>query len=125
MLISMHYSYYQTSRSSGQRICFSVGIFSVQISARSPVPLNEGFLGIPQLLQANIGKLLLHDPLLLYPYQLVSVIVAVSFGSHIYGAEPFLRRSQICSFSRISQHFLNPKVLCRIHKSPSLVPILS
>jgi hypothetical protein len=26
-----------------------------------------------------------------------------------YGAEPFLRRSQICSYSRISQNFMEPK----------------
>jgi hypothetical protein len=26
-----------------------------------------------------------------------------------YGVEPFLRRSQICSYSRTSQHFMGPE----------------
>jgi hypothetical protein len=40
------------------------------------------------------------------------------------GAEPCLR-SQFCSYSRISQHFIEPKGHYRVQKSPPLVPILS
>jgi hypothetical protein len=42
-----------------------------------------------------------------------------------HGAEPFWRSRQFCSYSRISQHLWNPKVHYRVHKNPSLVPILS
>jgi hypothetical protein len=42
-----------------------------------------------------------------------------------YGAEPFLRSRQLCSYSRSSQHFMELKVQYRVHKSAPLVPILS
>jgi hypothetical protein len=29
--------------------------------------------------------------------------------NHSHGAEPFLRRCQLCSYSRTSQHFMEPK----------------
>jgi hypothetical protein len=38
---------------------------------------------------------------------------------------PFLRSRQSLSHSKISQLLWNPKVNCRLHKSPPLVPILS
>jgi hypothetical protein len=43
----------------------------------------------------------------------------------IYGAEPFLRICQLCSYSRISQHFKEPEGLLPCSQSPPLVPILS
>jgi hypothetical protein len=38
---------------------------------------------------------------------------------------PFLGSCQLCSHSGTSQHFKEPKVHHRVHKSPPLVPILS
>jgi hypothetical protein len=43
----------------------------------------------------------------------------------LHGAEFFLRSQQLLSYSRISQHVLNPKVYCNVHKSLSLALILS
>jgi hypothetical protein len=40
-------------------------------------------------------------------------------------AEPFLRSRQLCSYSRITQYFMEPQSLLHVHKSPPLVPILS
>jgi hypothetical protein len=37
----------------------------------------------------------------------------------------FLRSCTSFSYWRIYQHFWNPRVHCRVHKSPQLVPILS
>jgi hypothetical protein len=42
-----------------------------------------------------------------------------------YGAEPFLRSRQLCSLSRISQHFMETKVSLTCSDSPQLVPIVS
>jgi hypothetical protein len=42
-----------------------------------------------------------------------------------HGAEPFLRSHQLCSYSRTSQHFREPKVHYCIHKNPPPVRILS
>jgi hypothetical protein len=42
-----------------------------------------------------------------------------------HGAEPFLRRHYLRSYSRIFQHFMEPKVYYRVHKSPPQIPILS
>jgi hypothetical protein len=39
-----------------------------------------------------------------------------------YGAEPFLSRSQICSYSRISQHFMEPEVSLQCSQVPSTGP---
>jgi hypothetical protein len=41
----------------------------------------------------------------------------------LHRGEPFLRSRQLCSYSRISQHFMKPRVHYRVHKSPPLVPI--
>jgi hypothetical protein len=42
-----------------------------------------------------------------------------------HGAEPFLRSCQLCSHSRNSQHFMEPKGSLACSQSPPLVPILS
>jgi hypothetical protein len=42
-----------------------------------------------------------------------------------YGAEPFLRSCQFCTYLRTFQHLRNPKIHNCVHKSPLLVPILS
>jgi hypothetical protein len=55
-------------------------------------------------------------------------LIHFCLASHIlltYGAEPFLRSCQLCSYSRTSHHFKKPKVHHRVHQSPPLVPILS
>jgi hypothetical protein len=40
----------------------------------------------------------------------------------IYGAEPFLRRGQICSYSRISQNFMEPEGSLPCSQEPSTDP---
>jgi hypothetical protein len=47
------------------------------------------------------------------------------FHSLTHEAEPFLRSRQFCSHSRTSQHFMEPMVHYRVHKSPPLLPIRS
>jgi hypothetical protein len=42
-----------------------------------------------------------------------------------YGADPFLRSRQLCSYSRISQQFTEPDVHYSVHKSPPPIPIMS
>jgi hypothetical protein len=42
--------------------------------------------------------------------------------NQLHGDEGFLRSCQLCSYSRIYQHFMEPE---GVHKSPPLVPILS
>jgi hypothetical protein len=42
-----------------------------------------------------------------------------------HGAEPFLRSCQLCSYSRTSQHFMEPGGSIPCSQKPSLVPILS
>jgi hypothetical protein len=40
-------------------------------------------------------------------------------------SEPFFRRSQFCSYSRISQHFMEPEGSLPCSQEPSTVPFLS
>jgi hypothetical protein len=42
-----------------------------------------------------------------------------------HGVEPFLRSCQLCSYSRTSQHCIEPEGYYRVHKSPLLISILS
>jgi hypothetical protein len=44
---------------------------------------------------------------------------------NLHGSEPFLRNRQFCSYSRISQHFVEPGGSLLFHRSPPMVPILS
>jgi hypothetical protein len=39
-----------------------------------------------------------------------------------YGAEPFLRNCQLCSYSRISQHFMEPQGSSPCSQEPSTGP---
>jgi hypothetical protein len=42
----------------------------------------------------------------------------------LHGAEPYFRIGQLCSYSRIFQHFMNLKVHYSVHKSHPLIPNL-
>jgi hypothetical protein len=59
-----------------------------------------------------------------YLLQILCWVLSITH-SLTHGAEPFLRSCQLCSHSRNSQHFMDPKFHDRVHKSPPLVPILS
>jgi hypothetical protein len=45
--------------------------------------------------------------------------------SFIHGAEAFLRSRQLCSYSRTSQHFMEPEGSYRVYNIPLLIPILT
>jgi hypothetical protein len=49
----------------------------------------------------------------------------LNLSNQLHGAEPFLRTHKLFSYSRTTQHFMEPEVHYRVHKSPPLVPILS
>jgi hypothetical protein len=61
----------------------------------------------------------------IYMSWILKVLETNNNNNQLHAAEPFLRSRQLRSYSRISQHVMNPKVHYRLHKSPPLVPVLS
>jgi hypothetical protein len=53
-----------------------------------------------------------------YPFHMFKAIL-----SHLtHGAEPFLRSRHLCSYSRTSQHFMEPEGLLSCSQEPSIGP---
>jgi hypothetical protein len=57
--------------------------------------------------------------------KLAPLYTAKQRGSYLHTAEPFSRGQQLCNFSRTSQYIMESEGWFCVHKSPSLVIILS
>jgi hypothetical protein len=57
----------------------------------------------------------------------VHIFLIACHHSHslTHGAEPFLRSRQLCSYSRTSQHFMEPEGSLLCSQEPLLAPIVS
>jgi hypothetical protein len=60
-------------------------------------------------MESCVNLFLFHCPILFFISLLHPTIIAVpSIHSLTHGAEPFLRSCQLCSYTRTSQHFMEP-----------------
>jgi hypothetical protein len=56
------------------------------------------------------------------PHEYLLLVLPFKDSLLTHEAEPFLRRSQICSYSRISQHFMEPEGSLPCSQEPSTGP---